>query len=153
MELESLKARNFSKETTSRSKEYALLNKLIQELQNRGLPPEVVINMNEEIVKLNLLANDQPKLLSHIKSAKNILLKIIKEDLEIVPKNYYRNLWLALGMSAFGLPLGVVFSSLLDNTSFIAIGLPIGMGIGIALGTQMDKKAISENRQLDLEIN
>lgn len=153
MELESLKVRDFSEETTSRRLEYALLNKLIQELQNRELPPEVLIKMNEEIARLNLLADEQPKFLFHIKSVKNILLKIIKEELEIVPKNYYRNLWLALGMSSIGLPLGVVFSSLFDNTSFIAIGLPLGMLIGIAIGTQMDKKAISENRMLEIDIN
>lgn len=153
MELESLKKRLFSENKNAINKEYALLYKLIHELQNRELPPEVLIKMNEEIARLNLLADEQPKFLSHIKSVKNILLKIIKEELEIVPKNYYRNLCLALGMPSFGLPLGVVFSSLFDNTSFIAIGLPIGMLIGIALGTQMDKKAILENRMLDIDIN
>jgi hypothetical protein len=34
----------------------------------------------------------------------------------------------------------------------LAIGLPIGMGIGIAVGTSMDKKAMNEGRQLDIEI-
>ncbi|MDQ1162310.1 hypothetical protein QE422_002678 [Chryseobacterium sp. SORGH_AS 447] len=35
---------------------------------------------------------------------------------------------------------------------FIGIGLPIGMSIGIAVGTLMDKKAQTEGRQLDVEI-
>ena len=153
MELEGLKKRSFSEKKKAIIKEYTLLEKLVQELQNRELPPEVIVEMNVEIEHLNSFLDDYPKIFSNIKSAKKLLLKTLLEDLEIVPKNYYRNLWLALGMSVFGLPLGVVFSSFLDNTSFIAIGLPIGMLIGIAFGTALDKKAEENNRQLELEIN
>ncbi len=34
-----------------------------------------------------------------------------------------------------------------------ALGIPIGMGIGIAMGSGMDKKAFKEGRQLDIEVN
>jgi len=34
----------------------------------------------------------------------------------------------------------------------ILIGLAIGMAIGMAIGTGMDKKALEEGRQIDLEI-
>jgi hypothetical protein len=34
----------------------------------------------------------------------------------------------------------------------IGIGLPLGMSAGIAVGSQMDKKAFEEGRQLDIEI-
>jgi hypothetical protein len=33
---------------------------------------------------------------------------------------------------------------------FIGIGLPIGMAIGMIVGTNMDKKAFTEGRQLDV---
>ena len=36
--------------------------------------------------------------------------------------------------------------------AFLAIGIPLGMAIGIGLGTGMDKKALEEGRQLDIEI-
>jgi hypothetical protein len=36
--------------------------------------------------------------------------------------------------------------------AFIAIGLPIGMVIGIGIGTGMDKKALAEGRQIDVEL-
>jgi hypothetical protein len=36
--------------------------------------------------------------------------------------------------------------------AFLGIGLPIGMAVGSALGSGMDKKALAEGRQLDIEI-
>jgi len=47
--------------------------------------------------------------------------------------------------------MGVVFGTSLDNMTFLAIGIPMGMVVGIAIGSTMDKKAFEENRQLDLE--
>ena len=61
-------------------------------------------------------------------------------------------MWLAIGMSAFGLPIGVAFGLSIGNIGLMAIGLPIGMAIGAAVGTGMDKKALEAGRQLDIEI-
>jgi hypothetical protein len=36
--------------------------------------------------------------------------------------------------------------------AFLGTGFPIGMGIGIAVGTAMDKKTIHNGKQLDFEI-
>jgi hypothetical protein len=80
------------------------------------------------------------------------LIKLIEKEVKLVPKNYYRNLWLTLGMAGFGIPIGVAFGASLGNMAFIGVGLPIGLAFGIALGTGMDKKALAEGRQLDLEI-
>lgn len=79
-------------------------------------------------------------------------IKLIEKELKIVTKNNNRNTWLAIGMSAFGIPLGVAFGTSLGNMGFIGIGLPIGMAIGIVIGTGMDKRSFEEGRQLDLEI-
>ena len=80
------------------------------------------------------------------------ILKLIEKEQKLVPKNIYRNRWLAIGMSAFGIPFRVAFGISLGNMAFLAIGLPLGMAIGIAIGAGMDKKAFEEGRQLDLEI-
>ena len=72
--------------------------------------------------------------------------------MKIVPINHYRNLWMVIGMSAFGLPLGVAYGTSIGNIGMMAIGLPIGMVIGIAIGTNMDKKALADGRQLSIEI-
>ena len=56
-------------------------------------------------------------------------------------------------MSVFGFPIGVILELIIkSNVGFISIGIPIGMGIGILLGSSMDKKAFKEGRQLDLKI-
>jgi len=34
----------------------------------------------------------------------------------------------------------------------LGIGLPIGMAIGVKVGSNMDKKAFNEGRQLDFEV-
>ena len=55
-------------------------------------------------------------------------------------------------MTAFGLPIGVVFGLLMKNMGLMAIGLPIGLGVGAAVGSSMDKKALQEGRQIDVEM-
>jgi hypothetical protein len=87
-----------------------------------------------------------------IRRTQSRILILIEKELKLVTKNHYRNTWLAVGMSAFGLPIGVVFGAILENMAFIGIGLPLGMAIGIAVGTAMDKKASENGKQLDLEI-
>ena len=59
---------------------------------------------------------------------------------------------MVVGMSAFGLPIGVAIGLSIGNIGLLGIGLPIGMGIGIIVGRLMDKKALAEGRQLDVEI-
>jgi hypothetical protein len=57
-----------------------------------------------------------------------------------------------LGIAVFGIPIGVIFGASLDNMAYLAIGLPIGLVIGIGVGAVMDQKALKEGRQLDIEI-
>ena len=76
----------------------------------------------------------------------------MEKEHKMVTKNHYRNTWLAQGMAAFGIPLGVAFGTSLGNMAYLGIGLPIGMAIGSAVGKRMDKKALEEGRQLDLEL-
>jgi hypothetical protein len=152
MDLQSLKNRSLPG-NNSLVKENKFLGELIHELNYRELPPEVVVVMNTEIVRLNTLADDHKRLRAGMRAVKRKLLKSALDDLELVPKNYYRNMWLALGMSVIGLPLGALFSVLQDNYSFISFGFLIGMVLGLAIGTEMDKRALEDNRQLQLEIN
>jgi hypothetical protein len=48
--------------------------------------------------------------------------------------------------------LGVAVGLSLGNMGMIGLGFPIGMAVGIGVGSKMDKKAFEEGRQLDLEI-
>lgn len=66
--------------------------------------------------------------------------------------NNYKTLGIALGMSGLGVPMGVAFGLSMGNMSLLGLGLPIGLGLGVAIGSRLDKKALNEGRQLDVEV-
>lgn len=131
---------------------YSKFNQLIFELRKKELPEDLIIRLNEEIEEISLRANTEKNLRKDIKKTQTSILKTLEKEVKIVPKNYYQNLWLGLGMTIFGIPFGIVLGTSLGNASFSGLGLPIGMGIGIAIGSEKDKKAFTEGRQLDIEI-
>lgn len=76
-----------------------------------------------------------------IREKQTQIIRKVEKEQKIVPKNYYRNIWMAIGMAVFGIPLGVVFGMSLGNMAFIGIGLSIGLTIGLGVGSEMDKKS------------
>lgn len=131
---------------------FLLFQKLISELQKKEIPDHIIASINEDIQEINhspLEGNELRKLIKH-KQTK--VMHILEKGLKLVVKKHYRNLWMVLGMSAFGLPLGIVFAFSVKNMGLMGIGLPIGMMIGMAVGNHLDKKAAAEGRQIDLEL-
>lgn len=132
---------------------YSQFDTLLNELRKKDVPDSIIQTINNEVEEINtsdsLTTNDLRKA---IKKKQTAILRLIEKDLKLVPKNYYRTLWLALGMTVFGIPLGVLAGVLLGQPGLFAIGLPIGVAIGVTVGTLMDKTAVKENRQLNLEI-
>jgi hypothetical protein len=128
------------------------LQKFLNELRTKELKSKAVNQVNQEIDKVNSLLKSDKNLRKHLNKSQTLIIKIVEKEHKLVAKNHYRNMWLALGMAAFGIPLGVVFGASMGNMAFIGIGLPIGMALGIAVGTRMDKKALEEGRQLDFEM-
>ncbi len=126
---------------------------MLAELRNKDLPNNVVASVNDQVDTLNVMLIIDKAFNKQLKRSQASILKQIEKELKLVPKNHYRNAWLAIGMSAFGLPLGIAFGGSFDNMSFIGIGLPIGMAIGIAVGSALDKKASENGNQLNMEIN
>ena len=59
---------------------------------------------------------------------------------------------MVLGMSSFGIPMGVAFGAALGNMGLLGIGLPIGMVIGMPLGTKKDNDAAKKGRQLNFAL-
>ena len=129
--------------------QFKQLNKL---LNDKKLPVNIIEKINFEIELLNSSQLVGNSLLHLIKKKQNKIIRLTEKELKIVPKNYYRNLWMVLGMSAFGLPLGVAFGLSMGNIGLLAIGLPIGMGIGVLVGSKLDKKASESGKQLDIEL-
>ncbi len=129
-------------------KKVTTFQSLLSELRERELTEEVITAINEHIVHLNGITS-QNILTKELRKRQYKILTLLQQKLKLVTKGYYRNMWMAVGMSAFGVSFGVAFGVALDNMAFLAIGIPIGMGIGIAVGTAMDAKAQKEGKQLD----
>lgn len=125
---------------------------LLINLKEKDLPEDIISAVNESVAALNSFEGTDKAHLKAIVTEKSKILLILQKQLGLVPKNYYRNLWMALGMSAFGIPLGLCFSLILDNFAFLGIGLPIGIAVGIAVGSGMDVKAEKEGKQLNIDI-
>ncbi|MBK7094304.1 MAG: hypothetical protein IPH57_04320 [Saprospiraceae bacterium] len=131
---------------------YSQFTKLLIELEKRELPDEIVISINNDIDEINSITNIGNELRKQIKKRLQRIIKLLEKDLKLVPRNYYRNIWMALGMAVFGIPLGAAVGTSLGNMAYLGIGLPIGLAIGLGFGNGMDKKALKEGRQLDIEI-
>jgi hypothetical protein len=131
---------------------YDEFGRLIDLLKKRDLPAELVSTINQDIEGINSLSVANKELLKQVRIAELRILKLIEKEQKLVPKNTYRTRWMAIGMAGIGIPIGVAFGASQGNMAFLAIGIPIGMAIGIGIGTGMDKKAMEEGRQLDIEI-
>lgn len=128
------------------------LNMLLAELETRILPESLSNTINKKVEKLNDLKGSEKELYKAYIKFQHSILRLIKEETGIVKKGHYKHMWTALGMSAFGIPLGAGFGLTLGNMGFLGIGLPFGMAIGTAIGVQKDKAAAAEGKVLDVEI-
>jgi hypothetical protein len=152
MEIFELKPRTDLGSDIKLSAAFTQFSEMVKAVKEKELNPAVITLLNEGIQSINnslLTGKDLTKL---IKSKQQGILKLLEKEQKIVPKNYYRSLWTLLGMTSFGLPLGVAFGISIGNIGLLGLGLPIGMAIGLAVGTSMDKKAAAEGRQLAFEV-
>jgi len=141
MEIKELRDRPELKKSLAKS--YSQFNILLTELRKRELTEAIVDPINLQTERINSILESEKELKTQIKKSKSIILKLIYKDLKLVTKNHYRTTWLVLGMSVFGIPIGVAQGN-------IAFWMPLGMMIGMAVGTGMDAKALKENRQLNI---
>ncbi len=152
MEIKELNNRQNSLTDDKLTKIYTQLTELLNELRKRELPENIASSINASVDKINLSTLTGIQLTKLIKLEQTSILKQIEKEIKVVPKNYYRNLWFVLGMTAFGLPIGAMFGLSIGNIGLLGLGLPIGMAIGFAVGTNLDKKALNEGRQLNIEL-
>ena len=152
MEIKELDKRPGIEQDKKLNNRYESFEKLIIELKKKEIPLQIANSVNRDIEELNSFSGSNKELLKQLRRAQSRILKLIEKELKLVPKNLYRNRWLAIGMSAFGIPFGVAFGVSLGNMAFLGIGIPIGMVVGMAIGAGMDKKAFEDGKQLDLEI-
>lgn len=132
---------------------WTLLNAYLTELQTYSLDVATVNIVDTSIATINATTSTDGTLAGVIKRETMSLVRKVEKHAKIVPRNYYKNFWMVLGMTAFGLPLGVALGAAIKNMGFMAIGMPIGMAIGVGVGMAYDKKAAEAGRQLSMEIN
>lgn len=142
-----IQAQEFSE---NEKEEVLQLQKLIPLLNIRNIQEEIAIQIDERIRALNSFKGSRKQFVKKIKSSKKAIFELLQKNLGLVPKMYYTNLWMPLGMSVFGLPIGVVLSAITHNVAFIGIGLPIGLALGSLYGKHLDKKAEEEHKVLNL---
>lgn len=147
-----LKERHDISDDTRLNGLYLQFGILLGELRKRELSIEAMAFINRDVERINASSLSGSELRKLVKKEQADILKHLEKEAKLVAKNHYRNLWMALGFTVFGLPIGSAFSMSTGNMGLLSIGLPIGMAIGLAVGTSMDKKALREGRQLDLEI-
>jgi len=150
MIIEKTEIRNTIDQDKKLAKAFQKMQNLIEALNKKETPEEVASVINKDIRMLNAFSGTNKEIRKVLSKTQSKILKLLEKELKWVPKNHYRNTWLALGMAAFGIPLGAAFSAA-GNSAGIGIGIPIGMVIGMAIGSQMDKKAKKEGKQLDIE--
>lgn len=131
---------------------YTQFEGLIDKLNCREFPDKTIGFINQAIAELNATTATGNSLRKLILKKQSGVIKFIEKEHKLVPKNHYRNQWLAKGMAVFGIPIGMTFGAGVGNMGLLAIGLPIGLAIGMAVGSEMDKKAFKEGRQLNTEL-
>ncbi len=132
-------------------KKFNYLRNLIGELNKRELPSNISKSINNKIEEINSFTGSDKEVIKLLRINTSFILKLVEKKLKLVLKNHYRTQWMAIGLSAFGIPFGVVFGAALKNMAFIGVGIPIGMAMGIGIGTAKDQKAFDNGNQLNLE--
>lgn len=130
---------------------FSFFNDLLDDLETRDIPEQTIQWINEQIILLNSFDGSSRGYIKRINKTKMALVEKLKKEHNLVPRNYYRAVWTAIGIAVFGVPLGALYSQIIGNNGMIGIGLPIGLIAGMAVGSSMDKKAANEGRQLNVD--
>ncbi|WP_372641628.1 hypothetical protein [Ancylomarina sp.] len=131
---------------------YAFLESLIEVLRKKEIPSEIISSINQDIEAINSFSGSNKDFLKLLIKKQTEILQLLEKELKLVCKGHYRNLWMSLGMAAFGLPMGAAFGLSLGNMAFIGVGLPLGIALGMAYGATLDKKAQENGKQLEVEV-
>lgn len=153
MNLVKLEPRTALSDSIKLQKSFQQMESLLKAIEVHSISDSTAEKISQEITAVNLFPeNNSDSLLKCIKKAQAQILKLLEKEEKITTQNHFRKLWMVLGMSTFGLPIGVAFGLSIGNMGMLGIGLPIGMAIGIGVGSSLDNKAKLAGRQLAFEV-
>ena len=152
MEIKALQIKSKFSHDKKLSEKMLSFQQLITELNKKDIPVEMAHSLNRDIEDINQFAGSAKDRVKLLRKKQTQMLARLEKELKLVTINHYRNQWLAVGMSVFGLPIGVAFGLSLGNLGLLGIGLPIGMGTGVLVGAAMDKKAKESGKLLNVEL-
>ena len=145
MELPELEVKEKNQLKKKEQKALEQFNELISALNDKELDEEMI-----EHIKGNMSNIRSELTFNTIKKEESKILDYIKREKGYVAQNHYMTLWIALGMSAIGVPIGVAIGLALDQLGFMGIGIGGGLAIGVAIGSAKDKKAKEQGKQLPI---
>lgn len=121
MEIKILKHRDDFADHSNLDQAQMQFTELIQELNHKNIPDKTVKIINLHISELNSSTQKGKDFRKLLTKKQNKIVKFLEKEHKIVPKNYYRNIWMALGLAAFGIPIGVAFGLNLGNGGLSAL--------------------------------
>ena len=145
MELDHLQPENPDQLKKKEQKAVDHFNELIDALNDKEIDEttEDYIKKRISVIKDNFTYNT-------IKKEESKILDYINKQLGYVAENHYKSLWIALGMSAIGVPIGVAIGLALDQLGFMGIGIAFGLAIGVGIGSSKDQEAKKQGKQLPI---
>lgn len=130
-------------------KHYSQFERLIIDLKEREIPAGIIQTINHEINLINSYTGKEKDFLRLVKNAQKDTLKLLEEELKLVPKLYYRNYWTVIGMVA-GLLFSLTLSLLGFDDTWNSFGLliPLGLVFGSFAGNNKDEETKKNGLQL-----
>src|SRR5690606_28385074 len=110
-----LQKRDDLAQTEKLTQEFDSMQKLIDALNEKAIPAGIADSISQQLAPLNHPAIPAPQYTKMLADRRKSILKQVEKELKLVPQKHYLKTWMALGMSAFGLPFGVAFSMMLKN--------------------------------------
>jgi len=120
-------------------------NKTIDALNDKEVNEKAENYIKERISEIN-----KNLTFNTIKKEESKILDYVKKEFGYVAQNHYKALWIALGMSVIGVPLGISIGLALDQLGFMGIGIGLGLAIGVGIGSSKDQEAKKFGKQLPI---
>src|SRR5690606_35419909 len=94
---------------------YSQLDQLISLLRNQELGNEYVDWLNDCIQEINATSDDIKELKQVVYEKQNEILRLLEDELNLVPRKHYQNRWMLIGMVFIGIPTGILVGYTLKN--------------------------------------